>query len=155
MAEDDVDFVVAAYRDDGQWSVVELPPKLGEDYDALVSSLARFPSEVGVLAFASVNDDFFVVLRRIGPHVRVVLSDPTAALDWPLAADVTDAIKSVDPFDDDELRPIGDLDLMNDLGYSSAELELLCTDDDLYPDEALADISARLGFGREFESIVG
>lgn len=153
MAEDDVDFVVAAYRDDGAWTVVELPPRLGEDFDGLTSALMRFPSDVGVLGLASVNDDFFVVVRRSGGHVRALLSDSTATFDWSIAADLADSVNAPDA--DEQSVPVGDLEIVADLGLASVELSLLCEDDDLYPDEALADLADRLGFGDEFEAIVG
>lgn len=155
MAEDDVDFVVAAYRDDGAWNVVELPPRLGEDFDGFTGALARFPSEVGVLGLASINDDFFVIVRRIGDHLRVMLSDVTAVLDWPFAADVADQLNFPDPLEENEPAPIGDLEIVSDLGLASVELSLLCDDDELFPDEALADVAERLGFGDQFEAIVG
>ncbi|MFS0885929.1 tRNA adenosine deaminase-associated protein [Aeromicrobium sp. 179-A 4D2 NHS] len=153
MAEDDVDFVVAAYRDEGAWTVVELPPRLGEDFEGFTAALARFPSDVGVLGLASVNDDFFVIVRRSGEHVRALLSDSTAAWDWPIAADVADLVDA--PEADEDAVPVGDLDIVSDLGLASVELGLLCDDDDLFPDEALADLADRLGFGDEFEAIVG
>jgi len=148
-----VDFVVAAYRDEGAWTVVELPPRLGEDFEGLTAALARFPSDVGVLGLASVNDDFFVIVRRSGDHVRALLSDSTAAWDWPIAADVADLVDA--PEADEDAVPVGDLDIVSDLGLASVELGLLCDDDDLFPDEALADLADRLGFGDEFEAIVG
>lgn len=153
MAEDDVDFVVAVYRDEGAWTVVELAPRLGEDFDGFTTALTRFPSDVGVLGLASVNDDFFVIVRRSGDHVRVLLSDSTAARDWSLAADVSDQIHALAA--EDEPRPVGDLEIVADLGLSSIELSLLCEDEDLYPDEALADLADRLGFGEQFEAVVG
>ncbi|WP_293785828.1 tRNA adenosine deaminase-associated protein [uncultured Aeromicrobium sp.] len=155
MAEDDVDFVVAAYRDDGEWAVMELPPRLGEDFAALSESLRRFPSDVGVLGMVSVKDDFFVIVRRSGDQVRVMLSDNTAALDYPLAADVAEVLDAPDPEDDDTIEPVGDLDILSDLGVASVELFLLCEDDDLYPDEVLLDIAQRLGFREQMETIVG
>lgn len=147
-----MDFVVAAYRDEGAWTVVELPPRLGEDFEGFTAALARFPSDVGVLGLASVNDDFFVIVRRSGDHVRALLSDSTAAWDWPIAADVADLVDA--PEADEDAVPVGDLDIVSDLGLASVELGLLC-DDDLFPDEALADLADRLGFGDEFEAIVG
>lgn len=155
MAEDDVDFVVAAYRDDGDWSVMELPPRLGEDFAGLGEELRRFPSEVGVLGLVSIKDDFFVVVRCSGPQLRVLLSDNTAALDYPLAADVAEALDAPDPDDDDDVEPVGDLEILADLGLSSVELSLLCDDDDLYPDDVLLDIAQRLGFREQLETIVG
>ena len=152
MVEDDVDFVVAAYRDEGVWTAVELPPRLGEDFDGLVEALGRFPSDVGVLGLASVNDDFFVIVRRSGEHVRVLLSDSTASWDWSLAADLA---SSIDAPKTDEAAPVGDLEIVSDLGLSSVELALLCDDDNLYPDEALADLAEQLGFADAFETIIG
>ena len=70
MAEDDVDFAVAAYRDDGHWQVVELHPSVAEDIDNLTDALGRFPSDVGVLGMVSMNDDFFVLVRKMGTQVR-------------------------------------------------------------------------------------
>lgn len=153
MAEDDVDFVIAAYRDEGAWTAVELAPGLGEDFAGLTSALARFPSDVGVLGLASVNDDFFVIVRRSGDSLRVLLSDSTAAWDWSIAADVSDLVNAPDATD--EALPVGDLEIVSDLGLASVELSLLCEDDELYPDEALGDLAERLGFGEQFEAIVG
>ncbi len=153
VAEDDVDFVIAAYRDEGAWNVVELPPRLGEDFDGFTGALTRFPSEVGVLGLASVNDDFFVIIRRSGDHVRALLSDSTATFDWSVASDLADLVNAPDA--DEDSVPVGDLEIVADLGLTSIELSLLCEDDDLYPDEALADLADRLGFGDQFEAIVG
>ncbi len=153
MAEDDVDFVVAAYRDGGEWTAIELAPRLGEDLEALLEALHRFPSEVGVIGLASVNDDFFVIVRRSGTHIRALLSDATAIRDWPLASDVSDLVRRTDLGDDPV--PMGDLELLEDLGVSSVELSLLCEDDDLYPDDALIDIANQIGFGEQMAEIVG
>ena len=153
MAEDDVDFVIAAYRDEGARTVVELPARLGEDFAGLTAPKTRFPSDVGVLALTSVNDDFFVIVRRSGDHLRALLSDSTAAWDWSIAADVADLVDAADPTED--AFPVGDLEIISDLGVASVELGLLCEDDDLFPDEALADVADRLGFGDQFEAIVG
>lgn len=155
MAEDDVDFAVAAYRDEGEWQVVELNPRLGEDVEELSHALARFPSEVGVLGLVSMNDDFFVILRRSGTQVRVMLSDVTAVTDWPLAGGVADLLDLPDPDDEDGPQPAGDLELLSDLGMPAMDLGVLCDDDDLYPEDILRDVAARLGFGDAFEAVIG
>jgi putative tRNA adenosine deaminase-associated protein len=154
MAEEDVDFAVAAYRDDGEWQLVELHPSVAEDLENLTDALGRFPSDVGVLGMVSMNDDFFVLVRKVGTQVRVLLSDVTAADEWPLAGGVADLVDVPDP-DDDEPQPAGDLDIVSDLGMAALELGVLCDDDDLYPDEILGDVATRLGFGDAFERIVG
>ena len=155
MAEEDVDFAVAAYREDGEWQVVELHASVAERLDNLTDALGRFPSDVGVLGLVSVNDDFFVIVRRLGTQVRALLSDVTAATDWPLASGVTEMLDVPDPEDEDDPQPAGDLDIVSDLGMAALELSVLCDDDDLYPDEILGDVATRLGFGDAFEAIVG
>ncbi|MGH3457042.1 tRNA adenosine deaminase-associated protein [Aeromicrobium sp.] len=154
MAVDDVDFAVAAYRDDGEWQLVELHPSVAEDFDDLTNALGRFPSDVGVIGMVSMNDDFFVLVRRSGAQIRVLLSDVTAATDWPLAGGVADLLDVPDPQDEDDPQPAGDLDIVSDLGMAAMELGVLCDDDDLYPDDILGDVATRLGFGDAFEAIV-
>ena len=155
MAENDVDFAIAAYRDEGVWQLAELHNSLAEDIDDLLSALKRFPSEVGALAMVSVNDEFFVIARTVGSTVRLLLSDITAVTDWPLANGVADILDVPDPEDDDEPQPAGDLDIVSDLGMQAMELGVLCDDPDLYPDDVLSDIARRLGFGDDFEAIIG
>ncbi|MCW2769080.1 MAG: hypothetical protein JWR27_513 [Aeromicrobium sp.] len=153
MAEDDVDFAVAAYRDEGAWRVVELNPRLGEDVDDLSDALSRFPSDVGVLGIVSMSDDFFVILRRSGTRVRAMLSDVTAIDDWPLAVGVADLVDLPEIEDDGQAG--GDLEILADLGMSALDLGMLCDDDDLYPQDILMDVAERLGFGPELEAIIG
>ncbi|WP_332643581.1 tRNA adenosine deaminase-associated protein [Aeromicrobium sp.] len=155
MAEDDVDFAVAAYRDEGEWQVVELHATIGEDVDELSEALTRFPSEVGVLGLVSMNDDFFVILRRSGVQVRALLSDVTAVTDWPLAGGVADLLDLPDPEDPDDPQPVGDLDIISDLGMPGLELSVLCDDDDLFPEDILRDVADRLGFGDKLDAIIG
>ncbi len=155
MAEDDVDFAVAAYRDEGEWQVVELHATIGEDVEELSEALTRFPSEVGVLGLVSMNDDFFVILRRSGEQVRALLSDVTAVTDWPLAGGVADLLDLPDPDDPDDPQPVGDLEIISDLGMPGLELSVLCDDDDLFPDDILRDVADRLGFGDKLDAIIG
>ncbi len=155
MAVDDVDFAVAAYRDEGVWQLAELHESLADDVDDLLDALKRFPSEVGVLALVSVSDEFFVIARMIGSNVRLLLSDVTAVGDWSLASGVADILDVPDPEDDDDPQPAGDLDIVSDLGMHAMELGVLCDDPDLYPEDILVDVARRLGFGDDFEAIIG
>jgi putative tRNA adenosine deaminase-associated protein len=41
-----------------------------------------------------------------------------------------------------------------DLGMSAMELSAVCSDLELYPDEILAQIAARIGFGQQFDQAV-
>lgn len=154
MGDDDVDFVLAAYRLDGQWYISELADDVGDNLDALISALWHFNSEVGTLALVSVDEEFFVIVRQSGDNVRIVLSDVTTIDDYPLAADIADRLGLSDSDDDEAPQAAGDMDVIDDLGMPAMELTMMCDDDDLYPDEALTRVAQRLGFGDEFATIV-
>lgn len=151
--EDDVDFAVAAYHDGGKWVVVELSPFLGEHIDELTDALGRFPSDLGVLGLVSMNDDFFVIVRRTGTQVRVMLSDITAVDDWPLAAGVAELLDLPEP-EENGPQAAGDLEILSDLGMSAFDLGTMCDDDDLYPEDVLLDVAERLGFGPQLEALL-
>jgi putative tRNA adenosine deaminase-associated protein len=154
MAESAVDFAVVAYRDDGEWEVESLPAHVGTDIDALIDTVRPLPSDVGSICFVSVDEDFFVIARVQGRDVRVLLSDVTAATEWPLASGVVDLLELPEPDDEEERQPAGDLGILADLGISAMDLGVVCDDPEMYPDEALSDIARRLGFGARFDTVV-
>jgi putative tRNA adenosine deaminase-associated protein len=147
------DFAVAVYREDGQWVVASLPPSSAESLDALVRSLRQLPAEGGAIGLISVAEDFFVALRVLGDDELILLSDVTAAEDWPLAREVLDRLELPMPEGDDldTVQPAGDLGVFADLGLPPMEVAMICEDPDLYPDEMLGSIASRLGFGEAFE----
>lgn len=152
--EDQVDFAIAAHRRDGRWTVAELKPSLGHDLEQLGEALARFSSEVGVLGLVSVNEDFFVLVRREGTGMRMVLSDVTAVEESDLASDVADLLDLPDVDADDDPQAGGDLGMLADLGLSAADLADLCDDDDSTPEDLLLDLAEQIGFGDELESVL-
>ena len=97
----------------------------------------------------SVDEDFFVLARVAGAEHSACCS-PTSARPpsgrW--RAPPSSASGCPMPDDDDDQVPAGDLDLLADLGLLAMELGVMCDDLELYPDEMLADIARRLGFGR-------
>jgi putative tRNA adenosine deaminase-associated protein len=151
-----IDFAVAAYREDGDWTVSTLPPRAATELDVLVHALGQLPSDVGTIGMVSVEEDFFVLARVSGSHVRLLLSDVGAATESPLAMAVVERLELPMPDidDDDQVQPAGDLGLLSDLGLAAMELGAMCDDLDLYPDELLGDIANRLGFGREFDELL-
>ena len=151
MTESAVDFAVVAYRDDGEWQVESMPARVGTDIDALVDTVRPLPSDVGSIAFVSVDEDFFVIARVRGPDVRVLLSDVTAATEWPLASGVVDLLDLPEPDDEEDRQPAGDLGILADLGVTAMDLGVVCDDPEMYPDEAVEAIANRLGFGPAME----
>jgi putative tRNA adenosine deaminase-associated protein len=150
-----VDFAVAAYREEGEWQVVELAHALLTDVPSLVHALRRFPGDGGAIGLAAIDEDFFVIVRVTGASVRILLSDITAADEWELARSAVQELGLPEPEDDDDQVPAGDLDLLGDLGMHAMDMAVLLDDFDLYPDEMLSDVARRAGFGRKFDEAVG
>jgi putative tRNA adenosine deaminase-associated protein len=147
------DFAVVVYREDDVWEVDVLPPALTEHLDGLIQALRQQPGIGGAIGLAAVGDDFFVALRVIGNQVSVFLSDVTASVDWPLARQVLDYLDIPVPEDEDldQVLPVGDMSIFADLGVDEMDLGALSGNLDLFPDEVLASIARRLGFGPALE----
>lgn len=148
-----VDFAVVAYRDEGDWNVVQLPTRALDDVDAISRELRRYPGESGALAMISVDEDFVLLVRVQGALVRVLLSDATASTDWAIARSAVDHL-GVHVDVDEEQAPAGDLAIVADLGFSAAEMGALLDDYDLYPEEVLSEVAGQVGFGDKFDDIV-
>jgi putative tRNA adenosine deaminase-associated protein len=151
----DVDFALAAYREEGEWQVVELPPERAEDLPTLATELRRWPGDFGCLGLVSVDEDFFLVVRVAGPHVRVLISDVTAATDWPLARSALEQLDLPLPDDEDDPEPGGDPGIVADLGLPAMDMGALLDDLERFPDEALGEIAHRLGFGPLYDEVLG
>ncbi|MEO9322048.1 hypothetical protein ABFT23_01075 [Nocardioides sp. C4-1] len=152
---DDVDFALAAWRRSGEWVVGELAHDLPADLDLLADALRRFSDDV-VVALIGLDDDYFVIVRVDQVRTRVLLSDPTAADEWDVAASVLEFLDLPAPDeDDDDQDAVGDLDLLADLGLAEDDLEDLLDDVDAYPDELLSDVARAMGFGQLFDDALG
>ncbi|TWD80925.1 putative tRNA adenosine deaminase-associated protein [Kribbella amoyensis] len=154
MTTTELDFALAAYAEDGVWTVTPLVLRGEPDLSALVSSLRRYPGETGVLGLISVDEDFFVLLRVVGGRARLLMSDVTAATEWPLARQVLDELDIPLAEDDDDQVPAGDLAIVADLGMSAMDLGALIDDVDLYPEEMLEEVAEALGFGTQFQEAI-
>lgn len=146
-----LDTVAAAWREDGLWNAAALPVHAADSMENLVHALRQFPGEGGVLGFVAANDEFFMIIRVRGDDVGVVVSDAMSVIDWSI---VEEALDWADvPWSEAELaefEPLGDADLCSDLGLPADELQLLCGDEDSYPDEQLRKVVERLGFAKVF-----
>ena len=147
------DFAVVVYREDDFWEAEVLPTALTENLDGLILALRQQPGIGGAIGLTAVGDDFFVALRVLGNHVSVFLSDVTASVDWPLARQVLDYLDIPVPDDEDldQVLPVGDMSIFADLGLDEMDLAAISSDVEMYPDEAVEAIAARLGFGPAME----
>lgn len=145
-------YAIAVIRDAGQWRCEPLPPAVLGDLGVLLSALRSQPPEGGPFVVANVDDEFFLIARLDGARISLMLSDLTAAVEYPLAQQVLDRLGEDPPEDDelDEVWPIGDLDLFADLGLSEEEMEQVLDDLDAYPDEMLATIIERIGLAEPY-----
>jgi putative tRNA adenosine deaminase-associated protein len=150
-----VDFALVAYREEGVWQLQELGPDTLADLDSFAVELRRWPGDGGSLGLVSVDEDFFLVVRVLGPTMRVLLSDITAATDWPIARSVVEHLELPLPDDEDDQAPAGDLGIVADLGMGAMDMGALLDDVELYPDEMLGDIAGRLGFGALYDQTIG
>jgi putative tRNA adenosine deaminase-associated protein len=145
-------FAVAAFRDDGAWRIEPLPPAVLGDLTVLLQALRSQSPENGPFVIACIDDEFFLVARLDGVRIALLLSDLTAAVEYPLAEQVMTRLGEDPPEDDelDEVWPIGDLDLFADLGLGEEEMEQILDDVDAFPDEMIEEIVERLGLADEY-----
>lgn len=149
--DDEIDFVVAAYREDGSPVAQALAKDLANDLEELIDSLRRLPGDGGALGFVSLTQSVFVIVRVRGRLVQVLLSDGGAGDEWPIARDVADFLGVPVP-DSDE--PLGDLEMLADLGIDSFELEAISSDLDENSEDLVYQIVDKLKIGPEFRRVV-
>jgi putative tRNA adenosine deaminase-associated protein len=152
-ADDEIDFVLAAYREDGQPYVQSLSKDLANDLEELIVQLRRLPGDAGALGFVSLVEEVFVITRVRGQHVQVLLSDAAAASDWPIARDVVDYLGE-EPLDEDEDEeegePIGDLGIVADLGLSDFDMGAVIDNLDLSSVDMLIEIADKIKLNPDF-----
>jgi putative tRNA adenosine deaminase-associated protein len=155
-------YAVRVSREGGRWRVDLLAADAGDELPALERALGDPGAEGWPPPFVVVVDSrlYFVVLRHgPGGMVRPLISDATM-LEWVLAAEVVErygiGVDTDGAFDDDESGwPGGDLDVFADDGLPADELRPIVTADDLWADEMVGRIAARLGFAAELTAAVG
>lgn len=152
-ADDEIDFVIAAYREDGQPLVQALASDLANDLEELIVQLRRLPGDAGALGFVSLVEEVFVIVRVRGQHVQVLLNDAAAAGDWPIARDVADLLGEDIPDPEDESEPMGDLGLLADLGLSDFDLGTLIDNLDLGSDQMLIEVADKINLNPQFQRV--
>jgi putative tRNA adenosine deaminase-associated protein len=149
----EADIAVAAWHEDGRWTLAEL----SDPYDIaqIITRLKSQQTNGGSIALIAIDEEFFILIRVLGSHISLFLSDATAALDYPVAEELLEiADLPIPEDDDDEAGPTGHLEILADLGMSGMEITALCDDEELFPDEQLEAIASRLGFGEEFAELL-
>ncbi len=154
MADSYDAWAVVVFRDAAAWQVAQLPPALAADLDAVVAAVRG--QQAGAFALVDVEDEFLVVVRVLNGEERFLLSDAGASVDWELAAQVMDRLDLDIPDDEasQDLWPVGELAIFEDLGLDPLELGAILADEEAYADEMLSAIARRLGFAEAYEQVV-
>ena len=151
---DEIDFVIALYREDGSAVAMELAPALANDLDELIEQLRRLPGDAGALGVVSIAGEFFVLCRVRGRTVQVLLNDSIAANDWPIARDVVDYLGVELPDPDGDSEPLGDFSMLVDQGVAEFDLEQIASDLDEDSDQLVRQIVDLMKFTVPFDRAV-
>jgi putative tRNA adenosine deaminase-associated protein len=168
-------FAAAVVRGKNGWAASELELTGIADLDEVVDRLRDAEPDADLsLLFVEADDQYLVILRLDeGEDLRVFGSDSAYAdesrLGALLLADIeTPALELDDlaaprpgPDDDEDERPaadpdadpVGDVEVLTDLGISSHRLLTLCGLEGMLPADVTAEICQKLGCGDEMEEL--
>jgi putative tRNA adenosine deaminase-associated protein len=172
-------FAAAVARGKNGWTASELELTGLADIDEVVDRLQDVDPDADLsLLFVEADDLYLVVLRLDdGEDLRVFGSDsayaeesrtgalllgdieaPALELDDLSAATADEADEEEDedeepPTVDPDADPVGDADLLADLGISANRLLSLCAQEGLLPSDVTAEISRRIGFADELDEL--
>jgi len=154
--DDEIDFCVAMYREDGEPTGVALEPDLANDFEGLIAHLQRIPGDAGAMGMISLDSEVLVVVRVRGPrHVQVFVSDVYFVDTWPLVRDAVDFL-GLEPGTGEvpEEGPVGDLGMFADQGLSEMDLDAMFMDEDLTSEDIAERIATGVRFGTVFRKAV-
>lgn len=147
-------FAAALVRPRRGWVAAELDLDEIEDADAAADLLREIEPDADLaLLFVDADDEYLVVLRLDGgDEMRIFGSDGSFAdesrVGAALLAELEDAdVPDADDADDPELmgRPVGDTDLLADVGVSARDLLALCAHEGMLPSDVMLELSRKLG----------
>jgi putative tRNA adenosine deaminase-associated protein len=169
-------FAAAAVRGTDGWSAAEVDLGGVADIEEVADRLRDVDAEAPVsLLFVESDDSYLVILRLDeGEDLRVFGSDGAFAEESRLGAlllgDVETAVPDIDqvvvgpavadevgeqpaPPADPDVEPIGDADLLADLGLPAPRLIALCAQEGLLPADLTAEVCAAIGAGEAIDHI--
>ena len=154
MANETLDFALLAWREDGTWQVSRLPDEAMTDIGIALDALRAQQVDGGAIAMLAIDDSFFILIRQVGERMQMVLSDALMALEYEIAAEVLELLDIESPEEDDPEEPAGDLNIFTDFGIDALDLQMICDDEEHFPDEQLGSIARQIGFSSEFSEII-
>lgn len=169
-------FAAAVARGKNGWTASELDLTGAADIDEVVDRLRDVEPDADVaLLFVESDDQYLAILRLDeGEDLRVFGSDSVFAEESRLGAlllgdietpalEIDEVVGDAEPADDDaepqrpaadpDAEPVGDADLLADLGISSHRLLELCGLEGMLPADVTAEVCQKLGCGDEVEEL--
>jgi putative tRNA adenosine deaminase-associated protein len=166
-------FAAVLARGSSGWSGEEVDLKGVDDLDGLVEEMRGVHDDAQtLLLFVEENDEWFAAVRvDEDGDPRVFLSDGRATETSELAALLAEAAQVADPVDDVDLdqsgpaeedeeeavqpagEPIGDADLLADLGTPAQRLLALCAEEGQLPADIVSALCERAGCGEALDAL--
>jgi putative tRNA adenosine deaminase-associated protein len=144
----DIDEVVDALRDVEPDADVAL---LFVESDDLYLAVVRLDEGEDLRVFGS--DSAFVEESRIGTMLLGEIEPPALGIDELTAGSDDDDDDGDKPAADPDADPVGDSELLADLGISRHRLLSLCGKEGMLPSDVTAEICQRIGCGDEVEEL--
>lgn len=168
-------FAAAVVRDESGWTAAEVNLRGVADVDEVADRLRDVDQDADLsLLFVEAEDAYLVILRLDeGEDLRVFGSDSAYAEESRLGAllvgDLKASVTGLDeteeprpaggdedgeqPAVDPEADPVGDADLLADLGIPASKLLALCTEEGMLPADVTAEVCTVLGCADEVEEL--
>jgi putative tRNA adenosine deaminase-associated protein len=165
-------FAAAVGRGKNGWTASELDLSGLADIDEVVDAMRDVEPDADVtLLFVESDDQYLAILRldegedlrvfgsdsafadesRIGAMLLGEIEAPALEIDDLTAADDDD--EADQPATDPDADPVGDAELLNDLGINANRLLALCGQEGMLPADVTAELCGRIGCGDEMEEL--
>jgi putative tRNA adenosine deaminase-associated protein len=167
-------FAAAVARGKNGWAASELDMTGLSDIDEVADALRDAEPDAGLtLLFVESDDQYLAILRldegedlrvfgsdsafadesRIGSVLLGEIEAPALEIDELTAAGTDDDDDEDTPAPDPDADPVGDAELLNDLGVSAHRLLTLCGREGMMPADVTAEICQQIGCGDEVEEL--
>jgi putative tRNA adenosine deaminase-associated protein len=166
-------FAAAVARGKNGWTASELDLTGLADIDEVVDALRDVEPDADVALLFVESDDQYLAIVRLdeGEDLRVFGSDSAfveesrigqvllGEIEPPPALEIDDLTSGNEeedpdrPSADPDADPVGDADLLNDLGINAKRLLALCGQEGMLPSDVTAEICQRIGCGDEVEEL--
>ena len=161
-------FAAALARTAAGWTAEELDLDGLTDVDEVADRVRDVDGEAETaLLFVEEDDEYVAILRVDADDLRVFVSDSQAAQTYPVAGIFAGAVEDEpappSDLDDDEVdeddppdsEPVGDADLLADLGTPRRDLIALVTHERTLPSDVISEVCERAGCLDELETLRG